>query len=342
MQTLRLPEKLDLHSLLQFSRRLDAMKNCEAMTLDMGKARHFPPFPMLFLAAKILEFRERNPGAEIRLLSEAAHDYAAHMGFFRASGFEYGNELGAARGNARYLPITALYRTDLGAKETDRYKELGDLIQAHADHIAQVTSRDENRNSDLFNALSYGLREMIRNVFEHSGAKRVLYCGQYWPANCKVEVCLLDRGMGIRQSLATNPNFRFRTDKEAVEMCLWPGVSGKTHLPASSSNWGNSGYGLYMTSRLARHGGNFTIASGDACIVLSRGLRKENFATRLNGTAVRMNLDVNEIGNVSARLDQFRKEAQPIAKRLKGLRAHNPSYMSMVLRRDFKEATPRT
>src|SRR6266545_8413415 len=76
-----------------------------------------------------------------------------------------------------------------------------------------------------------------------------------------------------------------------LEMSLWPGVSGKTHLPSASGEWANSGYGLYMTSRLSRHGGNFAIASGDACIVLSKSMRKENFSTRLKGTAIRMNLD---------------------------------------------------
>jgi hypothetical protein len=204
------------------------------------------------------------------------------------------------------------------------------------DDIAEVISRDEQRKSDFFDVLSYSFREMIRNVFEHSGSDRVFYCAQYWPAKQKVEVCLLDQGIGIRQSLGTNPNFRYKTDKEAVEMCLWPGVSGKTHLRPMSENWANSGYGLYMTSRLSRHGGNFTMASGDACIMLSREMRKDNFTTSLQGTAVRMNLDVTEIGSVTARLDQFRREAPDIAKTFSGLTArNNPSYMSMVLRRDF-------
>jgi len=176
---------------------------------------------------------------------------------------------------------------------------------------------------------------MIRNVFEHSGADRVFYCAQYWPAKQKVEVCLLDRGMGIKESLGTNPNFRFRSDKEAVEMSLWPGVSGKTHLKPRSENWANSGYGLYMTSRLSRHGGNFTMASGNACIVLSRELRKLNFSTSLQGTAIRMNFDVTQIGSVTDRLNQFRREAVDISKKFGGVRSHNPSYMSMVLRRDF-------
>jgi hypothetical protein len=71
--------------------------------------------------------------------------------------------------------------------------------------------------------------------------------------------------------------------------------------------------------------------------MLSKSLSKENFSTRLQGTAVRMNLDVGEIGNVEARLVQFRKEAQDIAKRYPQLRTRNPSYMSIVLRRDFDE-----
>lgn len=243
---------------------------------------------------------------------------------------------GEAKGSARYLPIRALHRSELRRRPEDRFVELGDLVQRHADDIAGVVSQDEGRSSDFFNSLSYSLRELIRNVFEHSGSDRMLYCAQYWPAKQKVEVCILDRGVGIRQSLGLNPNFRFRTDKEALEMSLWPGVSGKTHLPSASGEWANSGYGLYMTSRLSRHGGNSAIASGDACIVLSKSMRKENFSTCLKGTAIRMNLDTTEIGNVSARLRQFRKEAQSIAEKYIGLRARNPSYMSMVLRRDFR------
>jgi hypothetical protein len=334
----RLPNTLDLSHLLEFARQLDkaSTQSCDALTLDMGGARHFPPFPMLFLAAKILEFREKRPETQMLLKNENHHEYAKVMGFFHAAGFTSAEKHEPSRGSARYIPITVLNREQL-KHGANRFAEIGDLIQAHADRIAEVVSQDQNRSSDFFNALSYSLREMIRNVFEHSGCDEVYYCGQYWPSKARVEVCLLDRGIGIRESLGANPNFRFGTDKEAVEMCLWPGVSGKTHLPARSENWANSGYGLYMTSRLSRHGGHFTIASGDACIMLSKTMKKENFNTKLQGTAIRMNLDVNEIGNVATRLQQFRKEAQSIAKRFIGVRAHNPSYMSMVLRRDFRE-----
>lgn len=334
IRNLKLPDKLDLYHVLQFAHKIDRIGKADELILELGQTRYFPPFSMLFLAAKFLELKEANPELRITPIGGEEHTYPGHMGFFKTIGIPIGKDIGEAPGSARYLPIRALYREDL--RKQDKYAELGDLIQNHADEIAEMVSRDASHKTDLFNALSYSLREIIRNVFEHSECDRVLYCGQYWPMASKVEVSILDRGIGIRQSLGTNPNFRYGTDKHALEMSLLPSVSGKTHLPAKSENWGNSGYGLYMTSRLCRHGGNFVIASGNAAIGLSKTLSKSNFNTSLQGTAVRMNIDTLQIGDVEARLEQFRKEAPQIAKEHLGRIPRNPSYMSLLLRKDFR------
>jgi hypothetical protein len=331
---IRLPQKLDLDSVLHFAHDIDAFKGNKPVLVRLGKQRHFPPFSMLFLAAKFLELKDRFPNLEIRVSDLDDHPYPAHMGFFRSIGIAFGKDIGEARGSARYLPIRALYRDDL--RKQNKYAELGDLVQDHANQISEMISRDATHKTELFNALSYSLREIIRNVFEHSECDRVLYCAQYWPMASKVEVSILDRGIGIKQSLGINPNYRYPSDKQALEMSLLPGVSGKTHLPTTSGTWGNSGYGLYMTSRLCRNGGNFVIASGKAAIGLSKTLKKKNFRTNLVGTAVRMNIDTLEIGNVESRLDQFRKEAPEIAKLHLGRVPRNPSYMSLLLRKDFR------
>jgi hypothetical protein len=135
--------------------------------------------------------------------------------------------------------------------------------------------------------------------------------------------------------LGTNPNFRFDNDKEAIEASLLPGVSGKTHLPRRSDTWFNSGYGLYMTNRLARHGGNFVLASGRKAIMLTRAT-KTNFDTSFPGTALRLNFDVAKIGSVKARLAEFRQDAATIAAQIKGSGNRPPSAMSLLLRRDYK------
>jgi hypothetical protein len=187
----------------------------------------------------------------------------------------------------------------------------------------------------LFDVLSYSIREVMRNVFEHSEGPYLYYCAQYWSKSNRVEFAVADFGIGVRRGLACNPNFRFDTDKEAIEYSLLPSVSGKTHLRRMSDNWFNSGYGLYMTNRLARNGGNFVLASGKTAVHLSRRT-KSNYDTSFPGTILRFNLDVSEIGSVRDRLIQFKKEGYEIAKKIAGTGNRPPSAMSLLLRRDYE------
>lgn len=331
---IRLPHQISSPTIFEFARDLDSLYQHDEVTVDFSGCEFFTPYGMLFMAAKLRSFQARSPDLKIAFAGYREHQYPAHMGFFRMFGFEYGRDLGEAAGGHDYLPLTSVDRADLYEAAGDRFTELPDLIQRHADRIADVIARSKEKNGPLFDALSYSVREVIRNVFEHSQANTVYYGAQYWPKSNKVEFAVADLGVGVRRGLGENPNFRFRTDKEAIEYSLLPSVSGKTHLPRTSDVWFNSGYGLYMTSRLARNGGNFVIASGDMAIHLSR-MTKRNYRTSFPGTALRFNLDVSEIGDVQARLNQFRKEGADIAETIAGSGNRPPSAMSLLLRRDY-------
>jgi hypothetical protein len=197
-----------------------------------------------------------------------------------------------------------------------------------------MIARNNDDNREMFDALSYSIRETMRNVFEHSKTELLYYCAQYWPRSNKIEFAVADFGIGIKRALAQNPNFRFDNDKQAIEYSLLPSVSGSTHLPRRSENWFNSGYGLYMTNRLARNGGNFVLASGTSAILLS-SKTKTNFKTSYLGTILRFNIDVDKIGDVQARLAQFREEGFKIASTIAGSGNRPPSAMSLLLRRDY-------
>ncbi len=292
---------------------------------------------MLFIAAKLKSFRLKSPELQLDFKHYREHAYLGHMGFFHMFGMDHGRDVGEAWGGDNYLPITCLQRSSFYEAPGDKYEELPDLIQRHADKIAIIIARDPRANADLFDALSYSIREVMRNVFEHSQADSLYFCAQYWPKSNRVEFAVADFGVGIRRGLSENPNFRFKTDKEAIEYSLLPSVSGKTHLPRRSDTWFNSGYGLYMTNRLARSGGNFVLASGMTAVHLSQRT-KHNFSTSFPGTVLRFNLDVNEIGNVAARLEQFRREGAEIARDIAGTGNRPPSAMSLLLRRDYSSA----
>ena len=338
-KSIRIPDQKDLESIFLFAQDLDDFARQRSLVIDFGKPRFFSPFQILFFASKLKSFRLNSPNMHLEFQGYEEHDYLAHMGFFKMFGMDHGRNVGEARGNENYLPITCLEKSKLYESEFDKYEEIPDLIQRHADKLALVIARDRQENADMFDVLSYSIREVMRNVFEHSRADSLYYCAQYWPKSNKVEFAVTDFGIGIRRGLSENPNFRFETDKEAIEYSLLPGVSGKTHLPRKSANWFNSGYGLYMTNRLARNGGNFVLASGGTAIHLSQKT-KHNYSTSFPGTALRFNLDVDEIGNVAARLDEFRREGADIARTIEGSGNRPPSAMSLLLRRDYAPRLP--
>lgn len=333
--TVNLPEKLQLADVLSFSRTLDDYAKHDRLVVDFGHEKFLAPFTMLVLASKLKYIGIKQPDLKLDFKNYEGFGYPAHMGFFQMFELEYGRRPGEAFGNENYLPITCVERSSLYESPGDKYEELPDLIQRHADRIALVIARNREENPVMFDVLSYSIREVMRNVFEHSECDALYYCAQFWPKSNKVEFAISDFGIGIRQGLGTNPNFRFATDKEAIEYSLLPSVSGKTHLERTSGTWFNSGYGLYMTNRLARNGGNFVLASGNAAIHLSRKT-KNNYQTSFPGTVLRFNIDVKQIGDVKERLDQFRKEGFELAKKIKGSGNRPPSAMSLLLRRDFK------
>ena len=333
--TIKLPDQLNAENVFRFATELDDLKGKKEVVIEMGEPRYFAPFPMLFIAMKLKSFKALNPACETRFKQYAGHTYAGHMGFFKMCGADFGKDVGQADGSVDYIPISRVSREELYESPSDRFEELPDLIQRHVDRVGKIITRDDPKHRELFEIISYSVREIFRNVFEHSEAHELYYCGQYWWKSNKLEVAIADSGIGIRQGLGTNPNFRFDTDKEALEYSLLPGVSGKTHLPRRSETWFNSGYGLYMTNRLARHGGNFAIASGSKAIVLT-AKTKLNYDTSFPGTIIRLNFDVSKIGSVQARLKEFGQDAKKIAASIKGTGNRPPSAMSLLLRRDYK------
>ena len=97
---------------------------------------------------------------------------------------------------------------------------------------------EDTQENRLYN---YALREIIRNVFEHSGATECYVCGQRW-YNGKVEITVVDEGIGIAESLTSN-------------------------VSESENIYDNSGFGLYVLSQLATNFGWYVLGSGSSRLV---------------------------------------------------------------------------
>ena len=332
----RLPSSLELQTALSISIELANLGEAKEFEFDFSRTRNVEPFAMLMVSSEIHRFTRRYPNSTVSCLNYRHMAYAAHMGFFQAFGLPFGKEPGQAAGSPRYLPVTIFRCQDLIANAAAKGVEVGDEIEENSRKMAAMLCGADS--GPLFDTFSYSARELMRNVVEHSKAFQFGICAQYWPSKSRVEVSIIDRGIGLRESLSSNPHIDASDDKRAINYALMPAVSGKAFKGArvrQKGPWANSGFGLYMTSRICRNGGSFFIASGDTGMLLSKDVAKRYFDCKFSGTAIRMIIKTDEISDLRDSLEKFRNEGYEIQSRYREIVNIDPSSASLMLSQDF-------
>ncbi|MGE7023621.1 ATP-binding protein [Solibacillus cecembensis] len=298
-----------------------------------------PPFGMLLVASKLRSIRQANQHAKFYINGIENKSYAAHMGFFKSFNVGFGKSPGEACGNTNYIPITKLnvkelriesYNSDNGVVQS--------VIERKSRELAKVLTRG---NLYVEEIVTYSIREIMRNIVEHSTAEEIWFAAQYWSSKDTVEISLLDEGVGIKQAISINPNLVIKKPEDALLLSIEPGISGKAfkykgrERIQEDSVWRNSGYGLYVTSKLCQLGGDFLICSGEKALHI-KGDKHQVVDTNFNGTAIRMRMKVSEIANFKGNLvDEIVSKGEAIAKE-NGDRANiTASKVSRILTQTF-------
>lgn len=282
----------------------------------MSEIEHAPPFGLLFCAACIRRYRKNvfedywQPGTyekNIEIRPNLNNSYLSHMGFWRSIGHPLGKEPGEAFGSSRYLPISQLNQNDLMRAAATKSLEIGDAICNEADRLAEVLTQEIGQEVET--TISYSLRELFRNVFEHGQTQTMWYCAQFWPSRDTVEIAVLDEGCGIRASLVRNPVHNPGSEERAIILATERGVSGSVPRPTlrsisgevSESRWVNSGWGLFVLRRLAEEAGSLLIASNEVAVSFSQsGIR--SFRLNHSGVAIRLILKPSLLDNLLRRI----------------------------------------
>lgn len=287
---------LTFSAALDFSASLKNYELEEGEVFDFSAVKNSDPFPMLLASAAIRQLRTRSTVKKCKA-ENCDNSYAEHMRFYKAIGINVGHELNENYGNGNYLPITRLDMKDLRDSGIRNLERIQEVIAKKSRDMATVLSRG---NVSFANWLTYVLTEIMRNIPEHSNADAIWYCTQYWPSYDLVELAILDEGQGVRESLLSNGAYDdlVNTDEDALRLALEPGIS-RTFVPGgenlSNDEWKNSGFGLYMVSRLCdRLGGSFIIASGDSALRLCND-RYQFSRCYLEGTGIQIRISPSQI-----------------------------------------------
>lgn len=320
MINIKIPLQLSPEELFPFSVELAATPEDDEYILDFNYLGLVEPFGMLFLAAIIRQFmraRKIQQGKEfsVKAINFSDKKYASVMGLFKSFGLDFGKNPGEALGSMSYIPITRLTVSKITGQARDEYTHHGEVIEIEAGRIASILSRGDG--SAIAETLTYAIREIMRNVVEHGDATHIWYAAQYWPTKNKVEVSILDEGVGLISSLRRNPKIKVESNQDAILMALRPGISGvaKNKRKRSDGDWVNSGYGLFMTSSLCREAGEFIICTGADALKLDSSESK--FITcAFKGVAIKMVLDTTKIRSLDLTLAELKNCGERIAREI--------------------------
>lgn len=341
MVTVKFPGLCTEQAVFSFCAEVDSHSGVDRLLIDFSNMGRIEPFTMAYVAKQIRDFNRSNVSTTVSCIGHKDKDYAANMAFFRAFGLKHGREPNCKDGNDRFVPFTILRIKTIVDEAKKEWESGQDIIERRSEHLAKILSQEKNGN--LVDALTFSIREIMRNVFEHSKSRSIEYCAQFWPSYNKVEIVIIDSGIGLRESLKANPFIQVGCDSDAIQQALMPAISSKNYKGAridKDDPWHNSGFGLYMISRICRLGGSFLICSGNHAIKLDEnGKEHIDLCHCFNGTAVRMVLNTKKLTTLSEMLPRFSVEGYEIAKGIKGIGMYEASAASQMLSRDFQKTT---
>jgi len=268
-----LPRQLTPQAALGISLKLRDSEPFSTLVFDFQNTEWLEPFSMLYFSGLLKNYRI-NHDVKVFVQNFSKLDYGKHMGFFSACGANVGKKVGQALGSETYLPISDIIFNSPSRIETTRPTIVQEIIEEKAIALAEVLL-GKHTEQNLVDVISFSIREIGRNVYEHSGADRLSYVAQFWPAKSEVEICISDLGCGIYSSILQNSHLVPQSNLDAIGMCLLPGISCKGNVfeGRSSDHWKNSGFGLYMMASLCALDGSIFVLSNDSGLLIKNGIK---------------------------------------------------------------------
>lgn len=305
--------------------------------IDMTECTFGEPLPLMIFATKCRDLIRNNPRVIFTLRTRPSdfRGYADHIGMFRFMGFPRGNMPNSARSSKTFIPISVFQISKIKEQAADA--PIGKFIQVYSRKMAQILSQE--KNGETYDLFEYCLREMMRNAAEHSNGKNLVVFGQYWPVRGNAEIVICDDGVGVAEKLYENEYINCSTNREALKFAILPGISGVSRQERFQQDefWGNSGFGLYVTSRFCSEFGSFRMISGNDGLTLANGYQTEHPWT-FPGTCVQLQFSTKKAAGRVSRIGELVEEGKNEFKEILGDFPIQPSAASKFLASHFEKS----
>jgi hypothetical protein len=252
---------------------------------------------------------------------------AAYYGFFNAIGVNHGNEycdFPSVEAHDSYMRITKIDFNKLREVVKEKIILPQIIIENYSKELAGILL---GQNRELADKFEFVFREILRNSFEHSQAKEVWLCAQFWKTSRLAQIAILDEGIGIYESLKNNLRLKITDPEHAIKLSVLPGISRNifrfSDLEKIEDEWQNTGFGLYMITKIAQNIGNMSLFSSGCNLATGKKINSNGVPYRIfpeqafSGTAINFTVEVDNINKIPALLKKYLVEAGPIHEHLK-------------------------
>lgn len=186
--------------------------------------------------------------------------------------------------------------------------------------------------------IRYVVSELVRNVLEHAqSSSGAMVCAQYHAKSNMIRIGIADTGVGIKKTI--NQSYAARTDLEAIQLALTPGVTGTTKKEGGTEL--NAGAGLFFIKSIAKVNRDFfMIYSGSALYKLLKSLPNKLYADPFKdkhsksedfpywqGTVVGVDISLNANKEFSNLLDLIRDVYTKTVRERKKARYKKPQFI---------------
>lgn len=222
------------------------------------------------LTSWALEMRQK--GVPFRIIGGfETENYLARMGFYEALGLTPPNiqhNLDAGR----FLPIKLISSP---AEQKQAVDELCEMILRQFEHADQ-----------LLPSFEWAVNEITDNILNHAQtATPGVMFAQHYAAKGKLEIAIVDQGLGLLNTLS--PTHNPRDAAQAINLGLTRGITRDANI--------GQGNGLAGTKYIAEaNRGIFYIWTSGAGLLTTHGPRTPDIFPETNGTGILLILDVNQ------------------------------------------------
>lgn len=173
--------------------------------------------------------------------------YASRVNFFQQLGLEYQEDFVRHEGTGKFTEIEPFDK---------------DSIYSLQDELTIILHKSGGIAVEVLQLLYWCLNEIMDNVLVHSTLPTGWVCAQFFPSQKEIRLIICDTGVGIHESLTTNPKSKYKTvtELEALELCIKNRVTSGDGM----------GFGLFASSEFIReNAGELLIYSGNHYLVNS-------------------------------------------------------------------------